>query len=127
MLILIRSGAAFAVQFDEQKPGHVIALKELLGHSRVETRMVYLRRKDRAKVMEAVRDLSSERVTTLCRSAPSGIRTRATALKGPRPRPLVDGGGATEDSRLAVDAQTRLSYAGGVSSGSRLRQTELMQ
>src|SRR3954469_20925339 len=27
------------------------------------------------------------------RSAPGGIRTRATALKGLRPRPLVDGGG----------------------------------
>jgi hypothetical protein len=26
-------------------------------------------------------------------SAPSGIRTRATTLKGWRPRPLVDGGG----------------------------------
>src|SRR5207249_7893946 len=25
--------------------------------------------------------------------APGGIRTRATALKGPRPGPLVDGGG----------------------------------
>src|SRR3954452_10367500 len=25
-------------------------------------------------------------------SAPNGIRTRATALKGPRPGPLVDGG-----------------------------------
>src|SRR5947208_8761593 len=29
---------------------------------------------------------------TLRRSAPGGIRTRATALKGPRPGPLVDGG-----------------------------------
>src|SRR6266545_6243478 len=27
------------------------------------------------------------------RNAPSGIRTRATTLKGWRPRPLVDGGG----------------------------------
>ena len=50
--------AAFAVQFDEQKPGHVIALKELLGHARIETTMVYLRRKDRAKAMEQVRDLT---------------------------------------------------------------------
>jgi integrase len=50
--------AACAVQFDEQKPGHVIALKELLGHSRIGTTTVYLRRKDRAKAMEAVRDLS---------------------------------------------------------------------
>jgi hypothetical protein len=29
-------------------------------------------------------------------SAPSGIRTRATALKGPRPGPLVDGGGEAQ-------------------------------
>src|SRR5881398_620768 len=28
--------------------------------------------------------------------APNGIRTRATALKGPRPGPLVDGGGAAQ-------------------------------
>jgi hypothetical protein len=32
-------------------------------------------------------------------SAPSGIRTRATTLKGWRPRPLVDGGG---EARIAV-------------------------
>lgn len=50
--------AAFAVQFDEQNPGRVIALKELLGHSRIETTMVYLRRKDRAAEMETVRGLS---------------------------------------------------------------------
>src|SRR6266568_7601917 len=31
--------------------------------------------------------------------APSGIRTRATTLKGWRPRPLVDGGGRPQNSR----------------------------
>jgi hypothetical protein len=35
----------------------------------------------------------------LRRYAPSGIRTRATTLKGWRPRPLVDGGG---ESRIAA-------------------------
>jgi integrase len=50
--------AAFAVQFDEAHPDRVIALKELMGHSRLETTLVYLRRKNRAKDMEAVRDLS---------------------------------------------------------------------
>lgn len=50
--------AAFAVQFDEAHPDRVIALKELLGHARLETTLVYLRRKNRAKDMEAVRDLS---------------------------------------------------------------------
>jgi site-specific recombinase XerD len=50
--------AAFAVQYDEQHPDQVTALKELLGHSRVETTMVYLRRKDKQAAMESVRDLS---------------------------------------------------------------------
>jgi integrase len=50
--------AAFAVQFDEANPGHTIALKELLGHSRIETTMVYLRRKDKQQAMETVRTLS---------------------------------------------------------------------
>ena len=50
--------AAFAVQFDEAHPERIHALKELMGHSRLETTLVYLRRKNRAKDMEAVRDLS---------------------------------------------------------------------
>lgn len=50
--------AAFAVAFDEAHPDELIALKELMGHSRIETTLVYLRRKDRNKAMEAVRDLS---------------------------------------------------------------------
>lgn len=50
--------AAFAVQFDEAHPDQLVALKELLGHARIETTMVYLRRKDKARSMETVRDLS---------------------------------------------------------------------
>lgn len=50
--------AAFAVAYDEAHPDQVLALKELMGHSRLETTQVYLRRKDRAKAMESVRDLS---------------------------------------------------------------------
>ena len=50
--------AAFAVQFDEANPDQLIALKELMGHARVETTLVYLRRKDKARAMEAVRGLS---------------------------------------------------------------------
>lgn len=50
--------AAFAVKFDEAHPDQVIALKELLGHSRIETTLVYLRRKNKAAAMETVRDLS---------------------------------------------------------------------
>lgn len=40
---------------------------------------------------------SSSRLMHESRSAPNGIRTRATALKGPRPGPLVDGGEAKPD------------------------------
>jgi integrase/recombinase XerD len=50
--------AAFAVQFDEEHPDQLIALKELLGHARIETTLVYLRRKDKARAMESVRSLS---------------------------------------------------------------------
>ena len=50
--------AAFAVRFDDQHPREVIALKELLGHSRIETTMLYLRRKDKTRAMESVRDLT---------------------------------------------------------------------
>ena len=50
--------AAFAVQFDETNPDQLIALKELMGHARIETTLVYLRRKDRQKAMETVRSLS---------------------------------------------------------------------
>jgi integrase len=50
--------AAFAVQFDEEHPDQLIALKELMGHARIETTLVYLRRKDRARAMERVRSLS---------------------------------------------------------------------
>lgn len=50
--------AAFAVRMDEQNPGRLVAIKELLGHSRVETTMVYLRRQDKHREMETVRGLS---------------------------------------------------------------------
>jgi integrase len=50
--------AAFAVQFDEANPDQLIALKELMGHARIETTLVYLRRKDKARAMEQVRTLS---------------------------------------------------------------------
>jgi integrase len=50
--------AAFAVQFDEANLAQVAALKELLGHPRTDQTLVYLRRKNKAKAMEVVRDLS---------------------------------------------------------------------
>jgi integrase len=50
--------AAYATRFDEQHPDSVLALKDLLGHARVETTLVYLRRRDREQAMEKARDLS---------------------------------------------------------------------
>jgi integrase/recombinase XerD len=50
--------AAFAVQFDEEHPDQLIALKGLMGHARIETTLVYLRRKNKARAMETVRSLS---------------------------------------------------------------------
>jgi hypothetical protein len=49
--------AAFAVQFDEEHPDQLIALKELM-HARIDTTLVYLRRKDKARAMETVHSLS---------------------------------------------------------------------
>jgi site-specific recombinase XerD len=55
--------AAFAVKFDDQHPdaGHTLQL--LLQHERWETTLVYLRRKDKARAMETVRDLGWARNT----------------------------------------------------------------
>lgn len=50
--------AAFAVYFLETKPDKLIALQSLLGHSNLETTRIYLRRLDRKRAMEEVRDLS---------------------------------------------------------------------
>lgn len=50
--------AAFAEGFDEQHPDQVIALKELMGHARLEQTLVYLTRKRKAQKMELVRDLT---------------------------------------------------------------------
>ena len=50
--------AAFAVYFLETKPDKLVALNALLGHSNLETTRIYLRRLDRKKAMEEVRDLS---------------------------------------------------------------------
>ena len=50
--------AAFATRFDEQHPGDVLTLADLMGHTRVETTRVYLRRREKEQAMEKVRDLS---------------------------------------------------------------------
>jgi hypothetical protein len=46
--------AACAVRLDEANPGQLIGIKEYLGHDRLETTLVYMRRKDRAQAMESV-------------------------------------------------------------------------
>ena len=50
--------AAFAVRFLETHPGEIEALQRLMGHARMETTQIYLRRLDRERAMERVRDLS---------------------------------------------------------------------
>jgi len=50
--------AAYAVNFLESHPGELEALQALMGHSKIETTQVYLRRLNRERAMERVRDLS---------------------------------------------------------------------
>jgi integrase len=50
--------AAFAVFYLELHPGDVEALKELMGHRSIATTQVYLRKLDRQRAMDRVRDLS---------------------------------------------------------------------
>ena len=49
--------AAFAVRYLETHPGDREALQMLMGHTRADTTEVYLRKLNRAKAMERVRDL----------------------------------------------------------------------
>jgi integrase/recombinase XerC len=51
--------AAFATHYLETHPGHLEALQALMGHTRSDTTQVYLRKLNRAKAMERVRDLDS--------------------------------------------------------------------
>jgi integrase len=51
--------SAFAVQFIDTHPGETLALKDLMGHKRMETTVRhYLRRRDKERLMGSVRDLS---------------------------------------------------------------------
>ena len=49
---------AYAVQFLETHPGDLEALQPLMGHTRLETTAVYLRRLNHVKATERVKDLS---------------------------------------------------------------------
>ena len=74
--------AAFAIRFDEQTED-VMALKDLLGHTRLEPTQTYLQTSpEAAKDGESPQPQLGSRATALSGHAPDGIRTRATALKG---------------------------------------------
>jgi hypothetical protein len=66
---------AFAVQFLETHIGDLEALQALMGHKRIETTQVCLRRLDREKAMDRVRDLSwgSSRFEATEEEAPTGV------------------------------------------------------
>jgi hypothetical protein len=46
------------VHFLEGHPGELEALQRLMGHSKIGTTQIYLRRLDRTRAMERVKDLS---------------------------------------------------------------------
>ena len=75
--------AAFAVQFLETHVGGLEALQALMGHKRIETTQVYLRRLDREKAMDRVRDLSwgSPRFESTAEEAPAGIEPACQVLQ----------------------------------------------
>ena len=50
--------AAFAVRYLETHPGDIEALQALMGHTRVDTTQIYLRKLNRERAMERVRNLS---------------------------------------------------------------------
>src|SRR6266498_2809133 len=71
--------AAFAVRYLESHPGDMEALQELMGHERPETTRVYLRRHDKFRAMERVRDLSWSQVSERApvRDSPGGGHARS--------------------------------------------------
>ena len=74
---------AFAVAFLTSHPGAIEAL-QALNHSR----MVYLRALNRSKAMERYETSRGVSGYNRMRGGAYGIRTRATAVRGRRPRPL---------------------------------------
>jgi len=76
--------AAFAVKFLETHPGEVEALQRLMGHSKIETTQIYLRRLDRERAMERVRDLSwGAPFAAIAGEARSGFEPLYGALQAP--------------------------------------------
>jgi integrase/recombinase XerC len=89
--------AAFAVHYLEKKgDDHLFSLKELMGHSRVETTIIYLRRLDRRRSMETIRDLdwgvvmpreSTDKLEALALTEKEGFEPSIPA----KPSPVRDG------------------------------------
>jgi integrase len=74
--------AAFAVQFLETHPGELEALQRLMGHSKIETTQIYLRRLDTERQMETVKDLTwGNRFDATAVEAPSGFEPLYEALQ----------------------------------------------
>jgi len=74
--------AAFAVRFLETHPGEMEALQRLLGHSKIETTQGYLRRFDRERAMERVKDMSwGAPFGALAEEAPTRIELVCEALQ----------------------------------------------
>ena len=74
---------AFAVRYLETHVGDLEALQALMGHTKIETTQVYLRRFNREQPMERVRDLSwgTELFDASQVEAPSGVEPLCTALQ----------------------------------------------
>jgi integrase len=76
--------AAFAVKFLETHPGELEALQRLMGHIKIETTQIYLRRLDDQRAMERVKDLSwGLRFEASEEEAPSGFEPLYGALQAP--------------------------------------------
>ena len=73
---------AFAVQFLETHPGEREALQRLMGHTKADTTELYLRRLDKERAMESVKDLSwGAPFGALGVKAPSGFEPLYEALQ----------------------------------------------
>jgi len=112
--------AAFAVKFLETHPGEVEALQRLMGHSKMETTQIYLRRLDRERAMERVRDLSwGSPFASIAVEARTGFEPVKVPLRSPELPPNVklaqlrrtvgllppdEWRGLNESERAAIDA-----------------------
>jgi integrase len=127
--------AAFAVLFDEAFPNQPFALKDLMGHERIETTMIYFRRRNRDKAMEVVRDLSwrlsSEQHDALTTGENRGVEVKPATHQGGFSAPVVSAlsSGELADRGSAEEVLENLASlpasSSPVESASRQKQTPL--